>query len=72
MTEDDIAFVGGESDDPAFAVMADALDAPAGDPVDAYARPLSAEQVGDFHAQLDAVEPAHSSAAARLHTLFAG
>lgn len=72
MTEDAFAFVGGEADDPAFAVMAQALDAPAGDPVNDYARPLSAEQVGDFNAQLDAVEPAHASAAARLHTLFAG
>jgi hypothetical protein len=72
MTEDDLAFVGGEADDPAFAVMADALEAPAGEPVETYARPLSAEQVGEFQDQLDAVEPAHASAAARLHTLFAG
>lgn len=72
MPEDDIAFIGGPSNDPAFAVMAGALEAPTGDPVEAYARPLTAEQIGEFHDQLDAVEPAHASAAARLHTLFAG
>jgi hypothetical protein len=72
VSDGDGAFVGGPGSDPAFAVMADAVEAPAGDPVKVYARPLTAEQVGDFHDRLDAVEPAHASAAARLHTLFAG
>lgn len=72
VSDGDVAYVGGTGSDPVFAVMADAVEAPSGDPVEVYARPLTAEQVGEFHARLDAVEPAHSSAAARLHTLFAG
>jgi hypothetical protein len=70
--EEDVAFVGGPATDPAFAVMADAVEAPAGEPVEVYARPLTAEQVGEFHDRLDAVEPAHARASARLHTLIAG
>jgi hypothetical protein len=70
--DDDVAFVGGRASDPAFAVMASAVEVPPGDPVETYARPLSEEQVGEFHDTLDAVEPAHASATARLHTLFAG
>ena len=72
VAENDVAFVGGTASDPAFAVMANAVEAPTGDLVEVYARPLTAEQVGDFHDRLDALEPAHASAAARLHTLFAG
>jgi hypothetical protein len=70
--DDDVAFVGGDASDPAFAVMLSAVEAPTGEPVTTYARPLTEEQVDEFHEQLDAVEPAHASAAARLHTLFAG
>jgi hypothetical protein len=66
VSEDDIVFVGGDSDDPAFAVLSPALEMPRSSPVHEYARPLSAEQVDDYHAKLDAVEPAHASAAARL------
>jgi hypothetical protein len=72
VSDDDVAFVGGEASDPAFAVMLSAVEAPVGVPVESYARPLSAEQDVEFHTQLDAVEPAHASASARLHTLFAG
>ena len=72
VSRDDVVFVGGDSADPAFAVMLPVVEAPIGEPVQEYARPLSDEQVGQFHAELDAVEPAHADAAARLHTLFAG
>lgn len=72
VSDDDVAFVGGSASDPAFAVMLHAVEVPTGDLVHTYARPLSEQQVGEFHERLDAVEPAHASAAARLHTLFAG
>ncbi|MCW2995670.1 MAG: hypothetical protein JWQ18_3165 [Conexibacter sp.] len=70
--EGDAVFVGGAADDPVFAVMLDALEAPAGIPVVDYARPLSSEQVENARSALDAIEPAHAGAAARLHMLFAG
>ena len=72
VSEEDTAFVGGDASDPAFAVMADALTAPRGEPVLEYAKPLSDEELEIFHDRLDAIEPAHARAAARLHTLFAG
>ena len=70
--DEDVVFVGGHADDPAFAVMLDAVEVSAGEIVQTYARPLTHEQIDHVHSQLDAVEPAHASAAARLHTLFAG
>ena len=72
VSDDDVAFVGGGATDPAFEAMLDAVTAPIGDPVKNYARPLTSEQVDDFHGKLDAVEPAAASAAARLHMFFAG
>lgn len=65
-------FVGGAAGDPVFEVMAEAVAAPTGEPIQGYARPLTDEQTGEFYSRLDAIEPAHASAAARLHTLFAG
>lgn len=43
-----------------------------GEPVEAYAEPLSEEEAKAFDEKLDAVEPAYTAAAAKLHELFAG
>jgi hypothetical protein len=69
---EDVAFVGGKPDDPAFSALLDAMSAPVGMPIESYARPLSSEQQDDYLERLDAVEPAHANAAALLPTLFAG
>lgn len=43
-----------------------------GDLIGEYVSPLSNEQEQAYRDELDALEPAHAAAAARLHTLFAG
>jgi len=72
MPDDVVEFVGGSASDPAFAVMLSAVEVSLGEPVKEYALPLTTEQDQEFHDRLDAVEPAHANASARLHTLFAG
>ena len=43
-----------------------------GEPIEHYEAPLTEDEEMAFDAALDAVEPAHAAAAARLHSLFAG
>lgn len=43
-----------------------------GDPVAKYEEPLTDEEEQDYRNELEALDTAHASAAARLHTLFAG
>ena len=48
------------------------LATPLGEPVESYAEPLPEEQVREIEDKLDALEPAHTAAAAKLRELFAG
>jgi hypothetical protein len=43
-----------------------------GDPVEGYAEPMDEAAERDYDARLDAIEPAHTAAAAKLRELFAG
>jgi len=52
--------------------LADRLVPQVGEPVEEYAEPLTNEEEQAYRDELDALEPAHAAAAARLHTLFAG
>lgn len=51
------------------AVLTAALGDPA--PTEQYQRPVADHERTALQAELDAVEPAHTAAAARLHTLYA-
>jgi hypothetical protein len=55
------------------ASLEEILNAELGDPapVEHYRRPVRDHERAALQAELDAVEPAHTAAAARLHTLYA-
>jgi hypothetical protein len=43
-----------------------------GEPVERYAQPMDEAADREFDERLDAIEPAHTAAAAKLRELFAG
>jgi len=52
--------------------LADRLVPKVGPMIEDYLEPLTQDEEQAYERELDAIEPAHAAAAARLRTLFAG